>query len=264
MYGTIVVLAAGLLALLFGAKTFTNGIEWLGKRLNLSEGAVGSVLAAVGTALPETMVPIIAILFGPAGSAHEVGIGAILGAPFMLSTLAFGVVGVTKICYFRNSEKKCIEVKNSILMRDLKYFIGFYTLVISAAFVQIQAYKYFVAAMLLTGYIYYVQKTVGDGDSLGDMDMDPLYFWKKDSEPPLGVLLTQVAAGVMLIIGGATYFVDALGKYRVDDLFYSYIEICFIIQLDFHLLSLYLSYCSIPTVSISLTAGWLKTPATPG
>jgi long-chain acyl-CoA synthetase len=139
MYGTIVVLAAGLLALLFGAKTFTNGIEWLGKRLNLSEGAVGSVLAAVGTALPETMVPIIAILFGPAGSAHEVGIGAILGAPFMLSTLAFGVVGVTKICYFRNSEKKCIEVKNSILMRDLKYFIGFYTLVISAAFVQIQA-----------------------------------------------------------------------------------------------------------------------------
>jgi len=212
MYGSIVVLAAGLLALLLGAKTFTNGIEWLGKRLNLSEGAVGSVLAAVGTALPETMIPVIAIIFGPAGSAHEVGIGAILGAPFMLSTLAFGVVGISKICYFRNSERSCIEVKNSILMRDLKYFICFYTLVISAAFVQIQAYKYFVAAMLLVGYIYYMKKTVRDGDSLGNMELEPLYFWKKDSEPPLVMPLAQVAAGLMLIIGGATYFVDALGN----------------------------------------------------
>ncbi len=55
---SILVLAAGLLSILAGAKVFTNGVEWLGKRLNLSEGAVGSVLAAVGTALPETMVPL--------------------------------------------------------------------------------------------------------------------------------------------------------------------------------------------------------------
>lgn len=49
--------------ILVGAEIFVNGIEWLGKRLNLSEGAVGSVLAAVGTALPETLIPIIAIVF---------------------------------------------------------------------------------------------------------------------------------------------------------------------------------------------------------
>jgi len=77
-------LAAGLLTILAGAKIFTNGIEWLGKKLNLSEGAVGSVLAAVGTALPETMVPLIAILFAPTGTATEVGIGARLGAPFIV------------------------------------------------------------------------------------------------------------------------------------------------------------------------------------
>ncbi|MDD2553796.1 MAG: sodium:calcium antiporter, partial [Desulfotomaculaceae bacterium] len=80
---SILMLAVGLLTILAGAKIFTNGIEWLGKKLNLSEGAVGSVLAAVGTALPETMVPLIAILFAPSGTATEVGIGAILGAPFM-------------------------------------------------------------------------------------------------------------------------------------------------------------------------------------
>jgi len=77
--------------ILFGAELFTNGIEWFGKKLELAEGAVGSVLAAAGTALPETMIPIIAILFSGGEAANAVGIGAILGAPFMLSTLAMFV-----------------------------------------------------------------------------------------------------------------------------------------------------------------------------
>lgn len=87
--------------ILLGATFFTNGIEWLGKRLNLSEGAVGSILAAVGTALPETLIPIIAILFNRGEGSHEVGIGAILGAPFMLSTLAFFIVGLSVILFRR-------------------------------------------------------------------------------------------------------------------------------------------------------------------
>ena len=49
--------------ILVAAELFTNGIEWFGHKLNLAEGAVGSVLAAVGTALPETMIPLVAILF---------------------------------------------------------------------------------------------------------------------------------------------------------------------------------------------------------
>jgi cation:H+ antiporter len=182
----------------------------LGKKLNLSEGAVGSVLAAVGTALPETMVPVIAILFGPVGSAHEVGIGAILGAPFMLSTLAFGVVGISKMFYCRDGGTRCIDVKRSILLRDLKYFIFFYALAATAAFIHAPAYKVMVAAFLALGYCYYVKKTLGDGDNLGEMDLDPLYFWKKDGVPPLPVLLIQIVTGIILIVAGATYFVGAL------------------------------------------------------
>jgi len=92
--GLIVALAAILIA----AYLFTNAVEILGDRLGLSQGGVGSVLAAVGTALPETMIPIVAILGAVfAGrdpeSAGEIGIGAILGAPFMLATLAMFVVG---------------------------------------------------------------------------------------------------------------------------------------------------------------------------
>jgi hypothetical protein len=41
---------------------FTNAIEILGQRLNLGEGSTGSLLAAVGTALPETMIPVVALV----------------------------------------------------------------------------------------------------------------------------------------------------------------------------------------------------------
>src|SRR5690349_17549577 len=98
-------LAVALVVILAAAELFTNGIEWFGHKLNLAEGAVGSVLAAVGTALPETMIPLVAILFagsaGAEGSGHEIGVGAILGAPFMLSTLAMFVTGLGVVAWAR-------------------------------------------------------------------------------------------------------------------------------------------------------------------
>lgn len=209
-----IILIASLLTILAGAKFFTNGVEWLGKRFNLSEGAVGSVLAAVGTAMPETMVPLIAILFGPSGAAVDVGIGAILGAPFMLSTLAFGVVGVSKAVYCRvnGSGNRSIDVKRSILMRDLKYFLFFYTLAVAAAFIPYLVSKVPVALALVAGYVYYVKKTLGDGEGLAETDLEPLFLCKKSSQPPLFIILAQTVAALVLIALGAHYFVDALGS----------------------------------------------------
>ena len=52
-YGWLIVALPGLLA---AAELFTNAIEWVGYRFKLGGGGAGSVLAAVGTALPETPV----------------------------------------------------------------------------------------------------------------------------------------------------------------------------------------------------------------
>src|SRR3712207_4769820 len=101
------------------ASLFTNAVEILGGRLNLGQGAVGSVLAAVGTALPETMIPIVAVLAvvlvgGDREVASEIGIGAILGAPFMLVSLAMFVVGASALVFRRHREQgteiRCREV----------------------------------------------------------------------------------------------------------------------------------------------------------
>ena len=59
---TLLEFGFALAAILVAASLFTNAVEILGARLGLQQGAVGSVLAAVGTALPETMIPVVAIL----------------------------------------------------------------------------------------------------------------------------------------------------------------------------------------------------------
>src|ERR671914_903555 len=106
----ILELLGALVVILVAAELFTNGIEWFGHRLNLAEGAVGSVLAAVATAMPETLIPVIAILGplllgGETESSHAIGVGAILGAPFMLSTLAMFVTGVAVLLFARGGRR---------------------------------------------------------------------------------------------------------------------------------------------------------------
>lgn len=83
-----------LIVILIAAEVFTNALEHLGEKLGISEGVTGSLFAAVGTALPETSVPLLALLAGTS-DAHvneEIGVGAILGAPLMLSTLSISLL----------------------------------------------------------------------------------------------------------------------------------------------------------------------------
>ena len=122
----IAMLLVSLGVILLGAEAFTNGIEWLGQKLKLGAGAVGSILAAVGTALPETMVPIIAI-FGKGNGTEgaDIGIGAILGAPFMLATLAFFITGLAALLFRRNNRPLQLEAK--VVRRDLRFFLIVYT-----------------------------------------------------------------------------------------------------------------------------------------
>src|SRR6059058_5008982 len=84
---TVVELLAAFVLIVGGAIGFTNAVEWLGHRLDLGQGAVGALLAAVGTALPESVIPVVALLAGGGPEDVQIAIGAIVGAPFLLGTL---------------------------------------------------------------------------------------------------------------------------------------------------------------------------------
>ena len=64
MLGTIALLLIILIFILIAAELFTTALEHAEERINLSEGLTGSIFAAVGTALPVTIAPILAIFMG--------------------------------------------------------------------------------------------------------------------------------------------------------------------------------------------------------
>ena len=220
----VVVLAIAFLVILVGAELFTNGIEWFGRKLELAEGAVGSVLAAVGTALPETMIPIIAIAFGGGGEATDaVGVGAILGAPFMLSTLAMFVTGVGVIAFRkRRATGTRMVVDTTVLVHDIRYFVIAYAIAIGAAFLpeSLAALKYVVAVVLIGIYVYYVKGHLDAEGGNGEGELAPLRFHRADRRgyrrdpavPRLAIVNVQVIAALACIVGGAWLFVGAVDR----------------------------------------------------
>lgn len=151
------------LVLIFvAAKLFTNGIEWLGRRLDLSHGATGSLMAALGTALPEAIIPIWAIAFGSGEVKEEIGVGAILGAPLLLATLGFLISGAA--AWFYSARKRrgfFVEVDPGTLGRDLPFFVIVYSLAAVAGLVPgLRPLQLSIAALLVLLYAGFVLVTL--------------------------------------------------------------------------------------------------------
>ncbi|HEX9270008.1 MAG TPA: sodium:calcium antiporter [Candidatus Limnocylindria bacterium] len=143
--------------ILVGAELFTDGVEWLGRILRLSEGATGSILAALGTATPETMIPIVAILFTNSPDADEVGVGAILGAPFMLGTLVMLLIGVTAFILRTRRGRTTLRVDRDHASRDLGFFLVMYAAALAIALVPpLREVKGIVGWVFLPAYFVYL------------------------------------------------------------------------------------------------------------
>jgi cation:H+ antiporter len=215
----VLLLILSFVVILTGAELFTNGIEWFGKKLELAEGAVGSVLAAVGTALPETMIPLIAILFGGGIAASEVGVGAILGAPFMLSTLAMFVSGsAVFLLRKRRTSREDLVVDTGVLGHDLAYFVGTYGLAVGVAFLPVEWEwaRRAASVLLLAAYGWYVLGHLR-AEATEGADLSPLRFHKLDRRAPshpehprLRIVTVQVLFALACIVGGAWGFVHAI------------------------------------------------------
>lgn len=212
MPADIGLILVALVVIVLAAELFTNGIEWLGQRLQLSEGVVGSVLAAVGTALPETLIPFVAVIFFGEKSGEAVGIGAIAGAPFMLSTLTLGLVGITVLMCSRGPAARSpeLQVKHVVIARDLRYFIMAYSLamlaVLASPYVHV---RYVIAVVLCLIYPLYVWKTFQHEGEVGEVPehlfLDRIF--KKGSNR-LTLIIPQILLGLGGILGGAFVFVD--------------------------------------------------------
>jgi cation:H+ antiporter len=208
----VVLLLVSFAVILAGALLFTNAIEWAGNRLGLGEGATGSVLAAVGTAMPETLIPIVAIIGGAEG-AEDVAIGAIIGAPFLLATIAMALVGVSALIFHnKRSQGTKLTVHVETLDRDLVFFLVFFAAGILIGVVVPEEIHIPLAVGFVVAYMIYVRATLRGGGEVQEVEtIGPLYMDRTPGDAPPGhTIVIQLIVGLAAIVGGAHLFVEEL------------------------------------------------------
>jgi cation:H+ antiporter len=199
---------------LAGALLFTNAVEWIGHRLEVGVGAVGSILAAVGTAMPETLIAIVALIGAEEGS-EDVAIGAIVGAPFLLATLAMGLVGLFAYLYRdRRDQGVQLNVHRPTLERDLAFFLILFAIGGLLAWGPPAVVRIPVGLGFLAAYGLYTSLTLrGGGDVQSEESLNPLTFERRADrreDPALLLCVAQVLVGLGAMVGGAHLFVEEL------------------------------------------------------
>jgi cation:H+ antiporter len=209
-----VLLLLAFAVVLAGALLFTNAVEWIGHRLEVGVGAVGSILAAVGTAMPETLIAIVALLGVEEGS-EDVAIGAIVGAPFLLGTLAMGLVGLFAYLYRdRRDQGLQLNVHRPTLERDLLFFLVLFAIAGALAWGPPAPLRIAVGVAFLLAYVGYIALTLkGGGEVQSEESLNPLIFERRSErreDPSMLVCVVQLLVGLGAMVGGAHLFVEEL------------------------------------------------------
>ncbi|HNV87541.1 MAG TPA: sodium:calcium antiporter [Methylotenera sp.] len=212
-----VLLLAMLVVILIAAEVFTNALEHLGEKLGISEGVTGSLFAAVGTALPETSVPLLALLAGTQNAAtnEEIGVGAILGAPLMLATLSVCLMAVS--VWKRRGTHGHLRPERTGLTRDLNFFLVAFGFATIALFIPhgMVAVRYGLGFCMVMIYFIYVMVTLRASKALvedghvteADSDM---FLCKLGLPNNMVVIVIQLLLGLGLLIAGAKGFIGGV------------------------------------------------------
>jgi len=206
-----------LLLILVAAEVFVNALEHPGEKLHISEGVTGSLFAAIGTAMPETLVPLLAIFSGTGNTAtnEEIGVGAILGAPLMLSTLSLSLVGLAVLK--QRGIQGALTPEKSGLKRDLDFFLMAFLLAFVAMFVPhgegwVRGALAFVMVMI---YFVYVMLTLNASASLVENGHateagSNMLLTRLGLPQNLFVILLQLVLGLGLLVAGAKGFIHGV------------------------------------------------------
>lgn len=212
-----VTLVVMLVVILIAAEVFTNALEHLGEKLKISEGVTGSLFAAVGTALPETLVPILALTAGTA-NAHvneEIGVGAILGAPLMLSCLSISLLGFAVLA--KRGVSGHFSPEKTGFARDLNFFILAFAFATLALFIPhtLPAVRFALAFSLVLIYFIYIMMTLRASKDLvaeghGTEAEEPMFLCRIGLPNNMLVILLQIALGLALLVAGAKGFIHGV------------------------------------------------------
>jgi cation:H+ antiporter len=207
-------LLASALAIYLACEVFVNGVEWVGRKLAVGQQTTGAILAAIGTALPESIVTFVAVAFGASAGAKALGIGAALGGPLVLSTIAYGVVGIALLAN-RKPLAWTGDTKRDLgrLGRDQGWFLIVFVAKIALGLMTF-AFKPWLGVVFIAAYGAYVWAEMRGGaadDSELEEELEPLTLAPRRAKPPGWLAGAQTAGALLVIVLASRVFVLQLG-----------------------------------------------------
>jgi cation:H+ antiporter len=218
------------IALLIGCATaiylacewFVNAVEWLGVRLKMGTLAIGTVLAAIGTALPESVVTLVAVTMGHSSASKDIGVGAAMGGPLVLATIAYGVTGWMLIRRKRalaatngkslrsDNRDPLADVDLSRLPSDQTWFLCIFIVKVSLGLVAF-AIKPWCGLLFFAAYgVYFFREMRADAQAHSSADLEPLKLQPKRATPSGWAVVVQTIATLGIIFGASQLFVAQL------------------------------------------------------
>jgi cation:H+ antiporter len=234
----LVLLAVCAVVIYLACEWFVNAVEWLGVRLRVGPIAVGTVLAAAGTALPESVVTFVAVLFGSEEHGADVGIGAALGGPLVVATISYGVagwmllarrrragaavpasaaaVGVPDLRLPQTSAERTPDADDldgtdtARLARDQVWFLVIFAAKLALGLVAF-AVKPWLGVLFLVAYgLYFWREVAGGGEHASGEDLEPLRFQRSRSVPSTAAVLVQTLVTLVVVFLASQLFVQQL------------------------------------------------------
>ena len=204
MYLSILLLLCCAVAIYAACEFFVNGIEWLGRKLEISETATGTVLAAFGTALPESAVTFVAVAVGASAAQKEIGVGAALGGPLVLATLSYALVGLVLLFNVKRLQRKGsrLLMDQRRLSRDQVWFLSIFILKIGLGLVLFTGKSWF-GLFFLGAYGLYIWKEIRMAGAKPTDLLKPLILRPRAKNPSFGWITLQTG-GALIVIGIAS------------------------------------------------------------
>lgn len=207
MIVTILILAAMAAVIYLCCESFTNGVEWLGFRLKLGQTATGTILAAFGTALPEGVVTLVATAFADNPAQQSIGIGAAMGGPLVLATIAYAVTGFALLALKRIP--LLLPGDSRRLSGSQAAFLGIFVVKLGLGLVMF-AGKAWCGWAFLAAYVLYLRAEMRHPAEAHEGELEPLKIRPGAAEPKLGWIILQCAGSAGVIFLASRLFVDRL------------------------------------------------------
>jgi cation:H+ antiporter len=208
-----ILLVASAALIYVACEFFVNGVEWVGHRLGVPRTAVGTVLAAFGTALPESVVTLVAVVFGRTPEQRDIGVGAALGGPLALSTLAYAVVGLVFLIEGRRSSRGIVgEFDAPRLARDQTWFLAVFVFKVGLGLAAF-ALKPWLGFLFVLAYALYVWRELRGGGAADavEEEIEPLKLRPRAERPATAWALAQTLGALAVIFFASQLFVHQLG-----------------------------------------------------